>query len=642
MKVGTLKLNFSTALIFICALMIVLVFIPYWQLKINSDHIATLEKIETRFDAISPANIQLNDQLSVNRVLNDPLLEWNRLKALLLSSNIIYQFSDSVKLQLNSSLSEGAIHLENWLNDQTKNIAANATETQDSSAILRYKESYASTKNAISKGQLELHQISSNKQNLLFILFCIAFASIVGLLIRFWFVLNMQYVPSVSRLTNRLRQLAELDTHEIPYDWNYKPRHEHFEGLIEHLKKLLSKLKIQRDTLSFLSLEGGYFHPDKSSVGMLSQEIRSPINTLAHSITNLYEHAEEFGTHKAQIELLHHNTFYSLCLVNAVMDYSKEKEGRLFIEPRTVDIRPYIDSIIAVYRERFNSRAIEFELSYNPDELDKIFVTDILRLSEVILSLLNQSWLTTERGKVYFECEVRRKRLKNYQVRFVISDTGKGYTKEELDDFQKQYLMPSEQRDPKLGGVILARKILDQLNSALVIHSEKGIGTEYQFNIDLPFIEEAVQLFPQLSVVADQISHKTYHILVVDDNKASLIINERLLNDHGYSCSLASSAQEALEKFMDEKFDLILMDIVMPGMDGLECTQKIRASHKEEAEQIPIIAVSASEDDWHRDQAFNVGMNDFLAKPFTPIELYQIISKNFLLMERYNYLKSRL
>lgn len=403
--------------------------------------------------------------------------------------------------------------------------------------------------------------------------------------------------------------------------------------------RIMDKLNIQRDALSFLSLDD---NSSSSHVGFISaaaREIRTPLNTLTNTISQLLESDAMKTAWADEIKELHHASFTLLALINQVVDLNKLQEGTLRLSIKPSSLLEQIKTITAIYRDKFNGKGVEFRLIVDESSLPEIVETDAVRLNQILLSLLQQAWRKTNRGSVTLDIYCLKKLTNECALRFQITDTGEGYEQEELE-LINQRSNSIVGVDSVYAGLFLSKSLLSYFNSSMNIDSEPELGTSIAFSMNFPIIHtlQRKEKTVLLTKMVNQVAAAEKQILIVDDNPVNLKITARILQKDMYNCTIAANAAEALALIeTGKKFDVILMDLEMPQMDGLSCTEFIRNSDYQLAKTVPIIALTAASSDHIKEKAFMRGMNDYITKPFTPLELLNTVAKNIDLAKQFGH-----
>ena len=318
-------------------------------------------------------------------------------------------------------------------------------------------------------------------------------------------------------------------------------------------------------------------------------------------------------------------------LVNDVLDMSKMESGEIELEKIPFDLREMLDEVVALIEVQAVERGIHFTYKRENYQHYKLIGSPV-HLRQIMLNIAgNAVKYNRENGSLDLHCEEVSCSEKYAMYEFTCVDTGKGMSKE----FQKHMFEPFTQEEngarTTLGGtglgLSIVKKLVEKMNGEIDVVSEEGKGTTFTINLPLKINPDAVE--EETSEKEEQeLSIAGLHILLVEDNELNMEIAEFLLEDEGAVLTKAWNGQEAVDIFKnspDGTFDVILMDIMMPVMDGLTATRTIRGLMREEAERIPIIAMTANAFEEDRKRSMEAGMNGHVAKPLDMQEILKTI-----------------
>jgi CheY-like chemotaxis protein len=255
---------------------------------------------------------------------------------------------------------------------------------------------------------------------------------------------------------------------------------------------------------------------------------------------------------------------------------------------------------------------------------------DKTRLYQILMNLLGNAIKFTDYGTIELKIELVSENEEAVVMRFVVKDNGIGIPEDKQSYIFETFTQAKTDISRKYGGtglgLAITKKLLKLHNSDITVKSKEGKGTEFSFDIQFSKATQQTRLVKSVEPPASFIGKK---ILVVDDNEINILIANRILSKWGFELEFARNGQEAIEMVMAKTFDLIFMDIQMPGIDGFETTSIIRELDDEYFKTIPIIALTASTLQDENSKFKACGMNGHILKPFKPEEIKNIIAINF-------------
>ncbi len=377
----------------------------------------------------------------------------------------------------------------------------------------------------------------------------------------------------------------------------------------------------------------------------MSNEIASSLNTIV-SFTQLLRRGGDNFT-PMQIDKLARidsASSHLLSTINDAFDLSKIEAGILQLEMQSFDCRQLLNKIAVVAQELATSKGLDFFVEIDPSL--RWLRGDPSRLSKMLMVYLDNALKFTETGGITMRIRTEKKQGTCVLVRFEVSDTGVGLSPAQQSRLFTAFEEADNSLDGKHGSAGLALTITHHLagmmGGEVGVDSHLGTGSTFWFSAALDDLPETIELLdkastatlPQATASADHVSElqaripsgfKEKHLLLVEDNKFTRQIAEDTLTDFGLHVDLAENGQEALDKVRNNRYDLVLMDIQMPQMDGLEATSLIRKIPGKAS--LPIVAMTAGVMQEDRENCIAVGMSDFIGKPFEPDELITILER---------------
>jgi CheY-like chemotaxis protein/two-component sensor histidine kinase len=334
------------------------------------------------------------------------------------------------------------------------------------------------------------------------------------------------------------------------------------------------------------------------------------------------------------LQLIKQSADHLLVIINDILDLSKIRSGKIIFENIELNLREMMRSVFMAT----NTKALEKNLNYNftvDSNVPDLIKGDKVRLNQILLNLITNAIKFTGNGRVHFSARVVNIESKKVFIQFKVEDSGIGILEKDQAKIFEPYRQASSDTTRKYGGTGLGlpivKQLVEQQGGEIKVTSHPGEGSTFYFTIPFKTSEKIksdkhVSTFPSpLSKPESAIEKNGINILLVDDNFINRLLVIHLLENKGYSVIEAENGYQAIDKLKDEDIDLILMDISMPDLDGMEATRIIRKMDEAYLRNIPIIAMTAHAFQEQIQKALDSGMNDYLSKPFKPEELYQKI-----------------
>ena len=356
-------------------------------------------------------------------------------------------------------------------------------------------------------------------------------------------------------------------------------------------------------------------------VSTISHELRTPLYGVV-GISDILIAEYPILKNSTYINSLKFSANYLLSLVNDVLEISKIENKNIVLEDITFNIFEEMDSILGTINVLFkiNHNTVEFDIDEN---IPKQLIGDKNRLSQILINLLGNSLKFTKEGKVTLMLRLIKKDVDSSVIEFEVKDTGVGIAFENQSKIFDKFVQLNESKDMYQGsglGLSIVQKLINLFNSKIYLQSELGKGTQFNFSIE--FKNGSVEDSKLLDYEVSYDLFSGHKVLIVEDNKINQFVTKKLLEKIDFECHIAENGFDALEILKKENFDLILMDINMPGLNGFETTIKIRQSNI----TTPIIALTAFSKLEVEKDSIDSGMNAIVIKPYEFSELYSIIS----------------
>ncbi|SDE04295.1 PAS domain S-box-containing protein [Dyadobacter soli] len=355
----------------------------------------------------------------------------------------------------------------------------------------------------------------------------------------------------------------------------------------------------------------------------MSHEIRTPMNAVI-GFTHLLLQQDPKPEQMEYLNILKFSAENLLVLINDILDFSKIEAGKIEFEEVDFNVLSLLENIRSGVLQKANEKGIMLKLKVGND-VNVTVVGDPTRLGQILTNLVSNAVKFTESGKVTIAAKVSQQLDDRVTIDFRVEDTGIGIPSEKLDNIFDSFTQATSDTTRKYGGsglgLTITKRLLELLNSRIYVDSKPGEGSAFYFSLSFPVSEE--HLAEQSNgAPAHHFNLKGMKLLIVEDNNINVLLMKNFMRQWDIQYDLAENGLVALEKVQANDYDLVLMDLQMPEMDGYEATRHIRSLPDEKYQRLPIIALTASAMMDIKDIAFTVGMNDYISKPFSPAELY--------------------
>lgn len=362
----------------------------------------------------------------------------------------------------------------------------------------------------------------------------------------------------------------------------------------------------------------------------MSHELRTPLNAIM-GIVDVMLREEKDSKYKANFELIKNSSYSLLSSVNDVLDYSKIEKGEIVFEQEDFEPLKVISQIKDNWAKQAENKGLTFKYKLF-DVVPFIVIGDSLRLRQIVNNVLSNAVKFTPSGNIDFEVDCVKNDNNTVTLQLTISDTGIGIPKEKIESVFSSFAQENINNSRKYGGMGLGLSIVKELLSLqggkIKIDSKVGEGTKFYMEITYKLAEVQVQPKRETLYPKDEFDLLGTKLLIVEDDDVNQFIMKTILSRwKNTEITIVGDGSLALEALKNDTFDIVLMDLQMPVMDGYEATQEIRRGNAGEANtQIPIIAVTADTMESTRQRTRQIGMDDYMTKPVDQKLLYEKIT----------------
>ena len=361
----------------------------------------------------------------------------------------------------------------------------------------------------------------------------------------------------------------------------------------------------------------------------MSHEIRTPMN----AILGLTEILLQQRLEDPSIENLKAIRFSAnnlLAIINDILDFSKIEAGKFSFDIHPFDLFQVLEEINKGIQVSAQNKNLVYEFHITPS-MPRFLRGDSVRLSQILLNLLGNSLKFTKSGKIVLSVEVPSETDTEVKLDFSVTDTGIGIPKSQLSNIFNSFTqVHRNNRFHSQGtglGLSITRRLVELQEGSIQVESQVGKGSVFSFSLSyLKAQQKDLILESEVEVIQPNHFHNL-KVLVVEDNKINQLLARQLLTGWGVSVEVANDGFEAIAKLQRRSFDLILLDLQMPEIDGFEVTRFVRKTIKSPANQIPIVALTADAFTETKQLTQNAGMNDFITKPFQQKDLLRVLRK---------------
>lgn len=354
----------------------------------------------------------------------------------------------------------------------------------------------------------------------------------------------------------------------------------------------------------------------------VSHELRTPLNAI-NGITYILLNEKPKATQLNYLKSLEFSGKYLLTFINDILEINRLESDKVFVEKINFNLIDLIDNIKISFNEYLIENKVKFHLVIDPS-FEPNIKGDPTKISQILINLINNAIKFSRNGDVWLTVKKVNSFEETVTLSFEVKDNGIGIPKDKQDSIFESFSQGSVEINRTYGGtglgLSIVKKILEVLGSDIHLESDTEIGTSLQFNLTF---EKGKQIEKPLILETPQNLelNSTKKILLIEDNKINQMITQKMLEQKGITSFIIDNGEEAIEHLKENQYDLVLMDVHLPGINGTEATLEIRKFNK----KTPIIALTAISLNENRELLLSYGMDEVIMKPFVPEEFYEII-----------------
>ena len=356
----------------------------------------------------------------------------------------------------------------------------------------------------------------------------------------------------------------------------------------------------------------------------VSHELRTPLNAI-NGITYLLLQEKPKASQLNYLKSLEFSGNYLLSFINDILEINRLESNNVHVEKIKFNLVELVNNINQSFSGFISKNNINFKLDLDIEGNENL-IGDPTKLSQILINLINNSIKFTKNGDVTLKIKTVREKHNKITLKFVVQDNGIGIPEDKIENIFDSFSQGSVEINRTYGGtglgLSIVKKIIEILGSEIHLESKVNKGTKFYFNLDF----DKSDLKTISSIETNQvISHENLKgktVLLVEDNKINQMITKKMVENKGMICTIIDNGEDSIVAMQNNKFDIVLMDVHLPGINGTEATAEIRKFDK----TTPIVALTAISLNENREMLLSYGMNDVVTKPFAPEHFYNVIS----------------
>ncbi|TDI72609.1 MAG: response regulator [Bacteroidetes bacterium] len=389
----------------------------------------------------------------------------------------------------------------------------------------------------------------------------------------------------------------------------------------ELLQDKNSELQLAKEKAEKASLAKAQF------LSTITHELRTPLYAVT-GLTHLLMEEDPTPEQKEHLDSLKFSGEYLLSLINNILDLNKLEANKVEVEKTSFNLKKRVTDVLVALKKSADDKNNNLHFEYD-DDIPVKLLGDPLKLSQILINLIGNSLKFTQNGDIYVRIQKGSENNDRTSVRFEIEDNGVGISRKKQKSIFEIFSQASLQINRKFGGtglgLSIVKNLLELMGSKIQLESQLGKGSKFWFDINFAISEEYQDKNPNNIIYdVDYLALENRDILIVEDNKINQMITKKILEKNKMRCLVADNGKDAIALVKEHNFDVVLMDIHMPGISGIEATREIRKFNK----KLPIIALTAVTIDENLDDFYRAGFNEIIPKPFKTEEFFEKIYRS--------------
>ncbi len=391
------------------------------------------------------------------------------------------------------------------------------------------------------------------------------------------------------------------------------------------LQEKNSELQLAKEKAEKASLAKAQF------LSTITHELRTPLYAVT-GLTHLLLEENPMEHQKEHLNSLKFSGDYLLSLINNILDLNKLEANKVEIERTTFNLKKRVNDVLVALKKSADDRNNKLILEFDESIPSKL-LGDPLKISQILINLIGNSVKFTENGMVALRVQKIGETDAHVNLHFEVEDNGVGISKKKQKSIFETFSQGSLQINRKFGGTRLGlsivKNLLQLMNSKIQLESQLGKGSKFSFDIKFAISDQFKEDKNPHNIIydIDYVALENLSVLVVEDNKINQMITKKILEKNKMKCDVADNGETAIELIQQNNYHIVLMDIHMPGISGIEATQKVREFNKE----LPIIALTAVTIDENLDEFYRAGFNEIIPKPFKTEEFFEKIHRTLFM-----------